>query len=387
MTHSEELHKYIKRIIDRISAEKNMEIWKPHLEQFSEDNDQIYDKVKETQANALDVDEVRKEWMSILNNSVNLNLNHSVIPQTESSSNHDLSVSSLNAHEKHNNNKKDSETKKNNNSERNDNKAPKDDTNKVHEDDNPDDEYHSDSSSSSSSSSASSSSYPKRKTKKRTNKHKDKKNAKYLMKKEEKQYREIVRNLIRTAKNFDIRVFHINSNPSIRRERFRIWVNDLNNILSTESKTSGILSSYPADLPKFSSLVDKIMKTILFSLTQGYAKQIVSSANSAHQSLLDLKRHCAQTSVSEKHNERQKLMNITQNFGEKASEFLKRVKQQLELCKSIGCNEFNDNEVIVNIILEGLNSNNRAYTATIAELKAGLCSISMTDLEEIFFHQ
>jgi Mg2+ and Co2+ transporter CorA len=93
MTHSKELHKYIKRIIEQILAETNMETWKPHLEQFSKENDQIFDKVKETQTNALDVDEVRKEWMSIMNNTVNLNLNHSVIQKTESSSNHDLSVS------------------------------------------------------------------------------------------------------------------------------------------------------------------------------------------------------------------------------------------------------------------------------------------------------
>jgi hypothetical protein len=150
-----------------------------------------------------------------------------------------------------------------------------------------------------------------------------------------------------------------------------------------------LLNNYPAKLDKFDSLTDIVMKMLLFSLTQGYAKQIVSSQESAYNSLIDLKRHCAQTSISEKHSEQQKLMNSSQGFGEKASDFLKRVRKQIALCKSIGCNEFDDNEVISNIILQGLNSNIRVYTATIAELKASLqrdsTSVTITDMEEIFF--
>jgi hypothetical protein len=59
------------------------------------------------------------------------------------------------------------------------------------------------------------------------------------------------------------------------------------------------------------------------------------------------------------------------------------------LCKSIRCTDFDNEEIIINIILEGLNCNIKAYSATIAELKATLrrspSSLSIAGLEEIFF--
>jgi hypothetical protein len=62
------------------------------------------------------------------------------------------------------------------------------------------------------------------------------------------------------------------------------------------------LGTYPATLEVFDNLTDRVIKTLLFTLTQGFAKQLVSSAPSAYQALVDLKRHCAQTSVIERHN-------------------------------------------------------------------------------------
>jgi hypothetical protein len=91
----------------------------------------------------------------------------------------------------------------------------------------------------------------------------------------------------------------------------------------------------------------------------------------------------------EKHHQYQKMMNIHQLYGEKAAEYLKQVWKQRMLCQSIGFYEFNENDVIVNIILEGINSNIRAYSATIVELNATLCrcldELSLVKLEETFF--
>jgi hypothetical protein len=61
----------------------------------------------------------------------------------------------------------------------------------------------------------------------------------------------------------------------------------------------------------------------LFTVTLGQAKQIISNASSAYEGLIAVKRHCSQTSTMEKHLERQKLINISQICGEKASEFIK----------------------------------------------------------------
>jgi hypothetical protein len=149
------------------------------------------------------------------------------------------------------------------------------------------------------------------------------------------------------------------------------------------------LGTYPVTLEVFDNLTDRVIKTLLFTLTQGFAKQLVSSAPSAHQALVDLKRHCAQTLVIERHNERLKFLNSTQNFGEKASEFLKRIRKQHSQCISIGCTDLDNDEVVVTIVLEGLNPHIKAYTATIAELKSTRrrdpTAVSMTDLEGIFF--
>jgi hypothetical protein len=61
---------------------------------------------------------------------------------------------------------------------------------------------------------------------------------------------------------------------------------------------------------------------VLFTVTLGQAKQIISNASSAYEGLIAVKRHCSQTSTMEKHLERQKLINISQ-IWEKASEFIK----------------------------------------------------------------
>jgi hypothetical protein len=362
---------YIQTVLNQMLKEDVKESWIPHINTFLEQNNTILIKVKEYQQNANNAFEASREWKSILESFENSKIG-TEIPKSNSKHDVDEPGGFPPFDSDSNQSNKDCEQPM----------SPK-----VKSNDDPDD----DSSSSSSSSSSDDSDYSdhqKQKKKTRTKKHKDNDDPKRKAKKEDKKYREIVKNLMRTAKNFDVRSFSINPDPTIRQERFRTWVSDLNNILSTESKTSGLLNNYPAKLEKFDSLTDRVMKTVLFSLTQGYAKQIVSSQESAYDSLIDLKRHCAQTLISEKHSEQQKLMNSSQGFGEKASDFLKRVRKQIALCKSIGCNKFDDDEVISNIILQGLNSNIRVYTATIAELKASLrrdsTSVTITDMEEIF---
>ena len=55
----------------------------------------------------------------------------------------------------------------------------------------------------------------------------------------------------------------------------------------------------------------------------------MSQATTAHEALKDLKRHCAQSSAYDKHSARKKVLNLTQNYGEKASEFLSRARKQI----------------------------------------------------------
>ena len=207
-------------------------------------------------------------------------------------------------------------------------------------------------------------------------------------------YRKILRELMKSAKNYKIKELAMVSDPSQRREKFNNWIIDLRNVLSTHSKTLGILDDYPADVPHFSKIVDRAVKALLSSITTGMAKQLVGNADSAHQALLDLKRNYGQTSSFDIHRERLRMMMMKQHSQEKASDFLRRVRRQLRTCASVGCQEYLEEESadanVVNIILGGLDSTHRLYAATIAELKARFRSnpqsISFIDLEELFFN-
>ena len=207
-------------------------------------------------------------------------------------------------------------------------------------------------------------------------------------------YRRILKELMKASKNYKIKELSMASDPSIRRERFNNWIIDLRNILSTHSMTLGILDDYPAFVPAISYNVDRAVKALLASITVGMAKQIVGSANSASKALEDLKRNYGQTSSFDIHRERKKMMLIRQQQNEKASEFLRRVRKQMTICANVGCTEYieaTDAEAnIVNIILGGLDSGNKLYAATIAELKARYrsnpLSLTFVELEELFFN-
>ena len=150
-------------------------------------------------------------------------------------------------------------------------------------------------------------------------------------------YRKILRDLTRTAKNYKIKELTMSTDPNLRRERFNTWVIDARNILSTNSKTMGLLDWYLAELPEFTYNVDRAIKALLSSITQGMAKQLVSNATSAHQALLDLRRNYAQTSRFDIHQERVKMMMMKQGQSEKASEFLRRIRKQIAVCTNVGC--------------------------------------------------
>ena len=110
--------------------------------------------------------------------------------------------------------------------------------------------------------------------------------------KEDATYRSIINCLSKNCKNFAIKNLSIHPDPIIRRERFRIWVTDVRNILSTHRKTSGILDNYPASVRSISKpAIDRAVKALLFAITVGQAKEIISSAPSAFDALVDLKRN------------------------------------------------------------------------------------------------
>ena len=82
--------------------------------------------------------------------------------------------------------------------------------------------------------------------------------------------------------------------------------------MSCHHKTNGILDDYPAELEMFENNIDRAVKALLFSITSGMAKRIVSNASSAHKALSDLKRNYGQTSQFDVHRERLKMMNMKQ---------------------------------------------------------------------------
>jgi hypothetical protein len=187
ISHSIELHEYIKTVLNRMLKEDVNESWIPHINTFLEQNNTILIKVKEHQQNANDAFEASREWKSILESFENSKIGTEI---PKSNSKHDVD-------EPGGFPPFDSDSNQSNK----DHEQPM--SPKVKSNDDPDD----DSSSSSSSSSSDDSDYSdhrKQKKKTRTKKHKDNDDPKRKAKKEDKKYREIVKNLMRTAKTFDI---------------------------------------------------------------------------------------------------------------------------------------------------------------------------------------
>ena len=256
----------------------------------------------------------------------------------------------------------------------------------------------SDEGSTESNSTTSNSSKRKKKKGRKVNKKKSKKKSSYSSDSDsddnnDKEYRQLVKDLSKSAKNYKMKELSMHPDPVVRREKFGTWIIDLQNILSTHYKTSGLIDEYPANLRKFKPNIDRAIKTLLFSITNGMAKRIVSTAKSSHKALLDLRRNYGQTSQFDTHRERVKMMCMRQDYSEKASEYLRRVRKQMDTCKAVGCNDYDEDsgsDNVVNIILQGLNANNRIYSATIAELKARFrtspFSITLNYLEEVFFN-
>ena len=66
--------------------------------------------------------------------------------------------------------------------------------------------------------------------------------------------------------------------------------------------TEGLLDTYPTTLDPFSaSHIDKAIQALLFSVTAGATKRIISNAKTAFESLIDLRRNCAQNSSADTH--------------------------------------------------------------------------------------
>jgi len=211
----------------------------------------------------------------------------------------------------------------------------------------------------------------------------------------EKLYRDILKTITKQAKYFKIKELHMLSDPSSRREKFQNWVLDLRNVLSCHYKTDGLLDSYPSqDLPmSFTSPeIDKAIKGLLSTITSGMAKRIVTDAKTAYDGLQDLKRNFGGSSTLDIHREKLKLMQIKQTFGEKASDYLRRVRKQMYACQLVGCQDYNlgnGSNALTGIILEGFDIFNRQYAATVAQQKSLFeidpTKVNLITLEELFF--
>ena len=105
------------------------------------------------------------------------------------------------------------------------------------------------------------------------------------------EYRNILKVLVKSAKDYKIQELTMNPDPIQRRERFGNWVIDLRNILSTHHQTSGLFDDYPAYLEEFEGHVDRAIKALLSSITKGMTKRIVDNEKTAFKALLYLKRN------------------------------------------------------------------------------------------------
>jgi hypothetical protein len=267
----ESLIKYVEVVSTRIIEEvPNTETWKLFLIDLRNANDKLFKTVLETQSNANMMFKLKSTstWSNALSNaSIN-----SGIPKCSSSGGFISPAASMNDG---NENVTQASKSISSNSKEDNKKKPNHKSSEPSND--PDD---SDSSSSSSSDESDDSSY---------NKHQYTKGEKKKKKKrKDKRYRELVKNLMKSAKNFGIRSFNIHPDPTIRRERFRIWISDMCNILSTDQQTYSILVAYPAKLELLTDVIDRALKTVLFTVTQGQAKQLISAADTAYQGLIDL---------------------------------------------------------------------------------------------------
>ena len=106
--------------------------------------------------------------------------------------------------------------------------------------------------------------------------------------------------------------------------------------------------------------VDRAIKTLLFTITSGSTKKLVGAADTAFQALLDIRRHFGGISKADTQREKLTLMSMKQMYSEKATAYLKRIRNQLNICITVGCYHFHSTEGqddLTNIILEGFNEN------------------------------
>jgi hypothetical protein len=208
-------------------------------------------------------------------------------------------------------------------------------------------------------------------------------------------YRNLIKDLTKSSKTIKVKELNYHDDPLIRRERFTTWTTDLINVLSTCSATSQILVRYPGVIPEITDpTIDRVLKTLLTSVTSGMAKRLVMNASTAVKALTALKRNYGQTTALDTHQQQVKMLNMKQQGRETVSSYLRRIRKQMELSLSVGNTEYTDetaigNRNLVNIALNGMHSFNRLYMATHAAFQSSFMkdaySVTFIELEETFF--
>lgn len=135
--------------------------------------------------------------------------------------------------------------------------------------------------------------------------------------------------------------------------------------------------------------VDRAVKALLFTVIVCQAKEMMSSALYTFDAIIDLKRSFTPTSMTDKHIEKQKMFNVSHFFDEKASDSIERITKQKIIVAFCGCTSFNNEEVLANIVLQGLNKKNRMYATTLIESRATLvCDPDLIIFTSLYhFHQ
>ena len=75
----------------------------------------------------------------------------------------------------------------------------------------------------------------------RKSKRKKKKVNRTMSERNDCKYRKVVKVLIKDAKNFNVRSFNIHPEPTVRRQRLRTFVVDINNVLNCHRYTEDVL--------------------------------------------------------------------------------------------------------------------------------------------------
>ncbi len=142
-------------------------------------------------------------------------------------------------------------------------------------------------------------------------------------------------NLLAAAKNLSMAKLDLHDNPTIRRQRFNMWVTHLGIALSSQHKTSAMLRKYPDEIIRLTENADHSVYQFILGKSGQTAMDLNANAphSSGYLAFTELYRQCAQVNDSVQENARKKLYALQWRDNESASSFLRRFNKSIGDCQ------------------------------------------------------